>query len=468
MSNILLIEPSYRNKYPPLALMKISTYHKLLGDTVIFCKGKNTELKNRKWDRIYITTLFTFHWNPTIDTIEYYQHSVNNISDIYCGGVLATVLHDDLIKKFPVTVTPGLLNRAGILGNDEHIVDTLPPDYSIIDMEKNTYLKYSYPLKNAYIAYATRGCIRKCPFCAVPTIEPCFSPYIDIKQQIDYIRTNFGEMKDLVLLDNNVLASENFNEIIDDIKKAGFYKGACLEYKKNGRTIRTKRYVDFNQGIDARLLTKNKCKKLSEIAIKPLRIAFDHADKKSVDLYKAKIRMAASYGIEHLSNYVLFNFEDSPEDLYNRLLVNADLNEEFREQGSNSRIFSFPMKYSPVRGTNSLDRKYIGVKWNKKYLRAVQCILNATHGVVGPKKEFFHRAFGRNLEEFLLILSMPEDMIINRSKYERAGITDRWREDFSRLSEDSEQYYFIHNKDLKTLNFSESQHNILSYYISVQ
>ena len=47
--NILLIEPNYKNKFPPIALMKLSTYHKSLGDNVVFYKG---EFKNFILERI--------------------------------------------------------------------------------------------------------------------------------------------------------------------------------------------------------------------------------------------------------------------------------------------------------------------------------------------------------------------------------------------------------------------------------
>ena len=117
----------------------------------------------------------------------------------------------------------------------------------------------------------------------------------------------------------------------------GFHKGAKLNGKK--------RYVDFKQGIDLRLLTKDKMKKLAEIPIKPLRIAFDRYSLK--DKYVKALRLAAECGIKYLSNYILFNYDDTPEEFYLRLRINVDLNEEFERQGYSTRIWSFPMKYSP-------------------------------------------------------------------------------------------------------------------------
>ena len=60
--NILLVEPGYKNKYPPLGLMKIAQYHGPRGqnDNVTFVKGEDPSAFNRAWDRIYVTTLFSF------------------------------------------------------------------------------------------------------------------------------------------------------------------------------------------------------------------------------------------------------------------------------------------------------------------------------------------------------------------------------------------------------------------------
>ena len=71
--NILLVEPGYKTKFPPLGLMKISAYHKLLGDNVTFVKGISSKVAYKYWDRIYVTTLFTYNWAITIDTIKHYK-----------------------------------------------------------------------------------------------------------------------------------------------------------------------------------------------------------------------------------------------------------------------------------------------------------------------------------------------------------------------------------------------------------
>ena len=428
MKNILLVEPAYKNKYPPLGLMKISTFHKMKGHNVTFVKGCCKEKRTQKWDRIYIATLFSFYWNHTVQTIKYYRNIVDDKSKIKVGGVLATIMSNELEKETGIKPICGLLNVKGKLGyKDDYIIDTLTPDYSILDQ-----IDYKYPAKDAYFGYMTKGCKRKCPFCAVNIMEPKYIQYIPMKKQIKSVKKKYGEKKDLLLLDNNVLASSDFNKIVDEILEMGFYKGAKL----NGKL----RYVDFNQGIDARFLTKAKIQRLAELPIKPLRIAFDYYSLRNT--YIEKIRWAAECGFICLSNYILYNYRDTPEEFYLRLKINIKLNEELGTQ-----IFSFPMKYVP--NTNK-NRYHVGSNWNRRYLRGIQCVLNATHGVVGSKKKFFQAAFGKNLKEFRRILLMPDDYIIYRSKYEANGAVD-WRNTYLMLNPKQKRKFhaIVYENDFK-------------------
>ena len=374
---ILLVEPAYKAKYPPLGLMKISTFHKSQGDEVIFYKGTSAAIRDQNWDLIYISTLFTFQWRRTIDTIIFYQRGKQRSKkNILVGGILASLLGDEVEKETGIKPHVGLWDE----------IDRLSPDY---DLTNGTY---EYFMNNASLGFMTKGCVNACGFCAVPRLEPKFIPYIPLAKQIN------PRKKDLVLLDNNVLASSEFKTIVDEIKKCGFYKGARF-----GKSLR---FVDFNQGVDARLLTEEKMELLSQLAIKPLRIAFDSI--KFEKIYTEKIILAHKYGITNLSNFILFNFNDTPEDFYRRLQVNIQLNEEY-----GLSIFSFPMRYIPL---DAKDRKYISPNWSKTQLRGIQCILHATHGVVGPRKPFFETAFGKSAEEFKYFIEQPEDKIFNRKE----------------------------------------------------
>lgn len=76
MRNILLIEPNYKNKYPPIGLMKIATYHRILGDKVTFLKGDLKEFVTDLLTKQCIDKLNniddTISWNIYYDSIKKY------------------------------------------------------------------------------------------------------------------------------------------------------------------------------------------------------------------------------------------------------------------------------------------------------------------------------------------------------------------------------------------------------------
>lgn len=438
MSNILLIEPNYKCKQPPLGLMKISYFHKhILHDYVRFSKGQlPNALSGMKWDHVYVTTLFTYEWDETIKAINYAKTLVDSIDKITVGGIAATILPDDFYKETGIKPVCGLLNEPGKLGlPGDECIDQLVPDYSILDD-----VDYVYPFNNAYFLSATKGCGQKCGFCAVQTLEPTFIPYIDIKEKIKAIDEEFGPKKDLILMDNNVLRSPRFNEIIDDIIAAGFGKGATYKNPKTGKTV--KRYVDFNQGLDAVFLNEKKAKRLGEIALRPARVAFDHIEDK--DVYERALRLCADSGITELSNYILYNSEDfggkgnayhadTPEDLYDRMRITLDIkddiNSKLPESSEKVAAFSFPMRYIPL---TDHKRGYVGSNWNPKFLRAVQSMMVPTQGKGVSSRSFFEADFGKDSSEFVRYLCMPDKLIASRgiiSKTSR-GKTKETEEEF--------------------------------------
>ena len=592
---VLLLEPPYKNKYPPMGLMKLASYFRICKDDVRFFKGSLRDLaldllteeffadindkslgryyshfreyiktgrysmlesisdfcnlRNEiiiqdyrkrfrdkdypKFDIIAITTLFTFCWKETIDTINGAKDFRADSGKILTGGIAASLVPEEIKRETDITPVKGILNRPGMIDCDNNIIiDTLPLDYSILDE-----IEYTYPSHDAYFAYTTRGCIRNCSFCAVPLLEPEYKNFCGIHDQIEYIDSHFGMKKDLLLMDNNVLASDRFNDVIDEIKRCGFSKGAvyippneyeiaiknlrenynvraCIRkiiwiynrtaqrmtdkeagefysyreknyllypetasresileadayfrplYAKYFRPVKRSRYVDFNQGIDARLINDSNMKRLAEINIRPLRIAFDHW--KQREIYINAVRTAARWGITDLSNYLLYNFTDEPDDLYERMRMNVELCEEL-----DVKIYSFPMKYHPVRDPEYFrNRDYIGVHWNRKFIRAVQAVMNSTKGKIGRGLKFFHEAFGNNINEFHDILYMPEAFIIYRFKY-KYNLTGEWREKFHALSEsESEEARAIIEANIFTdeviRNAScESVREVLKYY----
>ena len=170
-------------------------------------------------------------------------------------------------------------------------------------------------------------------------------------------------------------------------------------------------------------------------------------------------------GHTSLSNYILYNFKDKPEELYWRLKLNVDLCEEL-----GASIYSFPMKYHPIEDPDYFsNRDYIGVNWNRKFIRTIQAILNSTKGKVGKGKEFFEKAFGKDLDEFFKLLYMPEAMIIYRLYFERIGLTDEGWQAYCELTEDELSIVkpIIENNDFSMIDsFSNNSRikNVIRYY----
>jgi len=411
MSNILLVEPDYKSKFPPLGLLRISTFHKERGDSVTFVRGRDEQLRSLKWHKVYVSSLFTYELPRTIKTLRFYRPSVDNSTDLIVGGIGATLMPDYIQGHLDCRIIKGTLSRPGLLDNEKKPIEKYDPDYTIIDNEK-----WDYAPRDAYFCRITTGCVRKCKFCAVPTLEPNFAYIRAITAQVKAIDNVYGPRQNLVLLDNNILACDRLENIINCIEKMGFHAGA----KVNGK----KRYVDFNQGIDARLITGQISKLLSRVCLSPVRLAFDFTGMKKQ--YITAIKHLANSGFGEFTNYVMYNFDDNPADFYHRIRLNAEISAEL-----GIRVTSFPMRFRPI---YSSTKGYVSDGWQWRYLRGIQCVLLATHGLVSPNLTFFDAAFGEDVNQFCEILSMPDRYIIFRKKYKNDGVQE-WSKLYRRLSE---------------------------------
>lgn len=446
---VLLIEPSYRNKYPPLGLMKLASYHRERGDHIQFTKlgfgGSEgmLPLLDTPWDRVYVTSLFSFEWKRTSMAVDQaIQFAGGQTERVFVGGIAASLMHDEFTsvpRWAGVRFIQGLLDGPPAkslqlserdcefgAGDLEGIpIDERIPDYSILE-----HIEYEYPVRDAYFGYASRGCVRKCSFCGVPKLEGAQKEMPPLARLVEGVDALHGPRKDLVLMDNNVTASSRYQEVIAEIRDLGFQAGAT--FARSGEKP-SKRRVDFNQGVDARILSKSPMflREMATICISPLRIAFDHIGVRKP--YETSVRMAADYGLRSLSNYMLYNFMDSPKDLYQRMRLNIELNQEL-----GVRIWSFPMRYQPV---TLKDRSHVGKKWNRYYLRSFQVMLQATHGVVSGSPSFFERAYGDSPDGFEQLLGLPHAFIFHRDHYEFGagrGVLDEYLGLRRSLSQDQE------------------------------
>ncbi|MHC1591425.1 MAG: radical SAM protein [Candidatus Helarchaeales archaeon] len=484
---ILLVEPDYhRGKpkpykplndevlwYPPVGLLKLAFYHRRRGDDVTFISGCEPSIiaqpslfhPGSHWDRIYITTLFTFQFDNIVKTIKFYLDAVGGtVEKVFVGGIMASLMPDELYKATGVYPVSGLLTSARMIGfKDDTNIDQLPCDYSVLDSER-------YAINDTYYGYTTRGCTNKCPWCGVPIIEPQYFSYIDIKPFVLAMRKEYGDRAVLRLMDNNFLASSHLTQLVDDLLELGYGRGESTD--SNSQKARS---IDFNQGLDATHVNKENMELLSQLNIKPMRIAFDRVSER--EAYTGAIRLAVAYGVESFSNYMLYNFRDTPRDLYERLVINIRLNEEFvdnseKKKGS-GKIFSYPMRYAPINHSGGGDPKFRDYVvnyptsdinwhhspvWTKRFIRNIEIMKGAAHGAISSTPTLAWRTIGETFKEFVTNLYMPEELLRNRNRHERrvydfepkrnpgSGMVEEFRSFILQLLESQdENFIFFHN-----------------------
>lgn len=206
--------------------------------------------------------------------------------------------------------------------------ENLCPDYSLVpDWNKN---------EHASIVFSSRGCIRSCTFCGVSRIEG------KLNSEKSSIRPLIWEGHNRVILfDNNFLASSGWESILSEIEELNLT-------------------VDFNQGLDARLLTERAAKRISDLKIdRFVRLSYDTLEMGSH--VKKAIELLRKNGIDgrNMLVYALYNFTDTPQDLFIRI-------KNILSWGA----VAYPMRFQPV--TTLTKNSYVAPKWDETRLNAVQ------------------------------------------------------------------------------------------------
>jgi hypothetical protein len=236
---------------PNVALQKLRFYHEQQGDRVSQIKDESLLPFIDAYNKIYVSCVFDYH--------KYRCRKWRGIAEIGGSGYS--------LKK------------------------CLPAKIEEVKPKKN-------------IGFATRGCIRNCPWCIVQQKEGKMRVVGDVYDIWD------GKTREIMLLDNNILAlPEQFFKVCSQLKKE-------------------KLIADFNQGLDHRLLTDKMCEVLFSLQFasnRRMTFAFDHMKyEKSVS--KA-LKMLQKHGLKDWQTmwYIYVGTYDTKETVLKRINIIRDL-----------------------------------------------------------------------------------------------------------------------------------------------
>lgn len=250
------------HNFPNLPLMKISAWHKARGDHVEWYQP----LLSGHMDKVYMSKVFSFtpdyEYFIDADVVEKggsgYCIELENGKEVY---------HTERDKSLPYEV--------------EHIY----PDYSI----------YPELTKEKSFGYLTRGCPRNCNFCHTTQKDGARS------HKVADLSEFWNGQKEIVLLDQNILACPDHLELLQQL-------------------VESKAWVEFNGGLDIRLITERNIELIRKIKVKTIHFAYDRYQDKKIIEPKLKMFMERS-GYDHhkVMCYVLTNFDTTLEEDLHRI-----------------------------------------------------------------------------------------------------------------------------------------------------
>ena len=199
-------------------------------------------------------------------------------------------------------------------------IDRLQPLYSIYP---------NIPSDTAY-GFLTRGCPNKCPWCVVPSKEGSIRPYMDIDEiAID------GRHK-IVLMDNNILAAGDYcHQQLEKIIERGYH-------------------VDFNQAMDARLVTESNAPLLAKIKWIDSRIRFGCDTHKQISDCERAIELINSHGFHgEYFLYTMIGGKNDFKECYERVHYWWERLQSYRKTKVGRPIYAYAQPYRDPRKKNT-------------------------------------------------------------------------------------------------------------------
>ena len=238
-----------------------------------------------KIPNLALMKLSAYHKNKG-DIVEFYNPMFRDYNIIYMSKIF------DFTPDYQYPINADSVIKGGI---DYDIKSKLTDEIEHITPDYNLYPNTEYA-----IGFTTRGCIRNCSFCKVPKKEGEIRPVADIYEF-------WNGQKKLMLLDNNLTAErDHFKLVLNQL-------------------IKERVKVDFNQGLDIRLILPEQAKLLSKVKLyKQIHFAFD--DVKYEKAVRRGIKILNDNGVKgyKLMFYILIGFNSTKEeDLYRAELLRS-------------------------------------------------------------------------------------------------------------------------------------------------
>lgn len=252
------------HNFPNLPLMKLSAYHKKQGDQTEFYNAWDGLIE--PYDIVYMSKVFSFtpdYANPI------YAKEVHRGGSGYCIELVngKEVYHAERDMQLPEEV--------------EHIY----PDYELYGIEDHAY------------GFLTRGCPRQCGFCHVaPKEGKCSHKVADLNEF-------WNGQKNICLCDPNLLACKDHMELLQQLADSGAT-------------------VEFNQGLDVRMINDKNIELLKQIKLKDIHFAYDrYQDKEIIEPRLKAFKEATGYDKDkgRVMVYILVNYDTTLEQDIERI-----------------------------------------------------------------------------------------------------------------------------------------------------